>query len=1140
MAEVALGVIALVTAVKDMAELGSKIHESFAKASNNLRSARSLAEDVKVMLGDLQDFCECHHNDLQNSRTFRVELERLSRQLKTFEEEILPLVKPTPASRRRDRFIRAWDLWRKGAFVESRIRELKNEVKKIVKRYMMNEAMRTELKTDRISQSTIHGFQVVQRNIADLCLSTTAVLALNGSASSSPSSSQLDQGIVLFATSAPSSSAPILRTLPMINDEIVSTAYIKYQINNIVFKLETLSKLPLVFRADDSSVSSRLFTMVACSAENSMSVAQLRRHTVRLVTLIHDILEVSPSQTTITDGAISLTQLAIALSFLTMHHEAALVGDWNTKFLRMLMSVDSARPEYVAGLTLALVNHSMDLAKVDETHASIVEIEEACELTQRLPKSQNFQTLRSVVLRWYAAAILLVNNDRERSIDLARKSVRVLEDIVNIHPSEIQFRPDSTGTMQVDSDCLDQLPSDVPPVAIIQYASALRQLGVSLSVDPKLDESLRYLVLSTEILRRMSPSWISLHVLALETLVTSPASAQLVPETRLAYTNECAEHFRRLFPQNPIYYTRNLVLVLWVKADILHGLGREDEVLDDLKEATMLAKQLVQDAGLYAQALSNLSHQLHRLERFDDAAEARKQAVAMYQAPVHTQAERYYWLFLDLLKIGRHKEAAQAVAKSVTLYRILAVKDHDKWATRLGIVSSLQSRCLILQGDQDGALEAARESVRILEHLFPTDPDILDSLLDALYIIHQVFLHLNCQEETIATCSDARELYQALFAKITVSVNSDTSCADNLLRCQRLEAWRLLQSSRPSLALEYLEELLSMWTKAPSSADNQVTTNRTMTLLNDYAEIQHNLGHTDLALTAVRKARVIAEPYLADGVIFARMVWATLRCVFFTLGLCVDCDALLMAEDTLNLTRLSVVADDEVLVASLLAVAMAAIQSRSYQRAAEVSKEAVELCHKSNEMSLACWCYTSPLATSMTFLPCSLRLLSYSQANLGHISEALEDAREALKTAHKLKEKTILASLLCTTSCAEVEGNLASILIASGDLFGATSILEGSRNYISQRVDIGNGEFGALVSTLRALGILYCHQGRHVEGDAAAQECYRITKSLQRVFPSLYEQVCTSLRCELSIPIFQSLKKVREELNCEHQALVYL
>lgn len=33
MAEVALGVIALVTAVKDMAELGSKIHESFAKVS---------------------------------------------------------------------------------------------------------------------------------------------------------------------------------------------------------------------------------------------------------------------------------------------------------------------------------------------------------------------------------------------------------------------------------------------------------------------------------------------------------------------------------------------------------------------------------------------------------------------------------------------------------------------------------------------------------------------------------------------------------------------------------------------------------------------------------------------------------------------------------------------------------------------------------------------------------------------------------------------------------------------------------------------------------------------------------------------------------------------------------------------------
>ncbi|KAF5327838.1 hypothetical protein D9619_004386 [Psilocybe cf. subviscida] len=132
---VTLAVISLVTAARDIVEFGKKIHESFSKASKSLRTAKGLAEDIKEMLDDLAEFCEQNRDVLESSADFRTALKDLLVKLKGFERSVIPLLPSQETSRRS--FIRGWDTWRKSDVIETSTQELKHDVKKVVRRYMM-------------------------------------------------------------------------------------------------------------------------------------------------------------------------------------------------------------------------------------------------------------------------------------------------------------------------------------------------------------------------------------------------------------------------------------------------------------------------------------------------------------------------------------------------------------------------------------------------------------------------------------------------------------------------------------------------------------------------------------------------------------------------------------------------------------------------------------------------------------------------------------------------------------------------------------------------------------------------------------------------------------------------------------------
>lgn len=98
-----LAVVTLATAIKDIVEVGQKIHDSFAKVksniactnpvlwlwhcaqniyndtqvTNNLRSAQRVAKDIKEMAEEIKLFCQEYEDMLEHMNNFRLALHGL-------------------------------------------------------------------------------------------------------------------------------------------------------------------------------------------------------------------------------------------------------------------------------------------------------------------------------------------------------------------------------------------------------------------------------------------------------------------------------------------------------------------------------------------------------------------------------------------------------------------------------------------------------------------------------------------------------------------------------------------------------------------------------------------------------------------------------------------------------------------------------------------------------------------------------------------------------------------------------------------------------------------------------------------------------------------------------------------------------
>ncbi|KAF5319669.1 hypothetical protein D9619_008390 [Psilocybe cf. subviscida] len=169
-------------------------------------------------------------------------------------------------------------------------------------------------------------------------------------------------------------------------------------------------------------------------------------------------------------------------------------------------------------------------------------------------------------------------------------------------------------------------------------------------------------------------------------------------------------------------------------------------------------------------------------------------------------------------------------------------------------------------------------------------------------------------------------------------------------------------------------------------------------------------------------------------------------------------EALQVANEALQLARannLEPMANS--LVWALHAVAFTALSYGDHKCALEAAQEGCDVCASSDWQNIE--------GEHNAFIrPSMLAFRSSAEANLGRCQSALEYAHQAIHTSLDIRHKKL--DVLATTSeqsYMETRGNLADILLASGDLAQARQICEERRAYFSKRVDRRMGEYRELV-----------------------------------------------------------------------------
>ncbi|KAF5319492.1 hypothetical protein D9619_008421 [Psilocybe cf. subviscida] len=1090
--EVALGVIALATAVKDLVELGQKIHESFAKVSSNYHKAQSAAKDIKEMVDEIEFFCRSHKDVLDNLENFRLALLGLLSKFRNFDASILPLL-PRTGGRRRDRLTQAWDVWRNNHKVEEHILDLQSNIVKVMRKYMMASTMRIEAKQISNHEETIRGLTDVCTNVTQ-GLQVLAVVERNISAitpvtiphrlheSSETTGQEFNRSVIMFAQSSPSTSVPMLRMPNIITEEVATTVYIKAQINSIAKLVE---KMPTSIPASAQNSVTK-FAWAPIAEARSMSITHLRRHIVREVISVHDLLEIGHLQTiSIYNGAAALNNFSAALSILGMHHESTLALNWTIKLGRTLVNAFGDRnPYYGARLAIYLVNRSIDYSNGGDNTRSLQAIKEAYKIIQNLQNQYrgetHFQILHSDILLQYAQLV-----DNQQSVKMCTEAIHILEGILNTQAftqSQLHEGIIIERVVQPSPPFLDRLFFLAPPITAIQsYAVALQRLGAYLDTDGYRATVLDLVQLAIALRRKM----VSVHgheykeqlASALYLLVRGRTAHCIPEEGLIALAEECIQLLRELADKNPLFYARQLVSVLWVNAETLESLDRITEAIAIWEEVASLAGQIIQDAKLSADALDNLSDQFRFLERHDDAVRTGRLAITTYQDGVDTQALRYFNLSMDLRQLGRYKESAEAAQTSVTLYRCLVMGDPETWTDDLTEGLADLAYCLAALGDSSAALVAWTESLSMINNLDFLDTRTSGSLNNigtycATLNIHQKISHIleNEQEcpKVSSTTVQRLHLLSGLFPQ-----NADIT--QQLLLAEHSHAYNLFRVGRLQEAQQYIDNLLDTWSNKPETISESTMALWHATIINMKVDVFDAQGCTKQALLINQSMR-----------------------------------------DTVKLS----------------AVAFAALSHRNYRRAAEAAREGCDI------FTSAAW-QINESEYNILSRPSLFAMLASAEANLGNITVAVEYAHRAVDVSLEIRDRK--ADISATTAerfYMETCGSLAEILLVAGDLAQARQLCKERRAYFSKRVEKRMGEYRNLAPILRMLGILSCSEGRHEEGEAVAKELCKIMKMLGSAFPSLQEEVKIQLRRQTQVPILKVLDEMSEKLDCGHQECI--
>ncbi|KAF5323798.1 hypothetical protein D9619_012948 [Psilocybe cf. subviscida] len=1116
------------TSIKLLAQIVEEIHTSFVEVSEGLKTAQGQVGELKETTSQLRVYCERNLDVLERAPKLGDSINDLTTLLKSFLDDAVPLIPLSSPDR-----TKGWKAWKNHTKIEKGAQELNLAARQCYAAILM-------MVFDANEQAAMQQIADIKRKVSHL-MTGKGPLALTSSSSmkaielpSDSSSNGSDVAeLVLTRTSA---GTMIWKSPTPVQQQVISEIYLKYQIDSIADSLSGLSTLDLTYMVEPVESYVQPYAPVLTSMYSGSDIPTLQKDLMARALEIRNTLENEPSDVSIQEGAWDLVNLAIGLHYAGMSEEAAKMGKWTVSLFRTLVGADEAiYSPYLIHSLKHLSRYNEDIGNND---GALEAIEEAAEISKGLQTPTAPVEIRvqyGGVLSTYAHKMSSIRKDQKRAIELAEQSVKLMEDI-----NGIDFLPPSyervDGVVQVSRTFLTRLyqtsPSDQ---AIADYARALRELSNCLIADDQQQESLDAKLRALPILQDM-PSLLADDMdteLAgiLYELISQKCKSLLLPEKLLEYAEECVRIYRRHTDLNASMYGRCLCDALWEKANALNTLCRDSDALEVWKEIAEIAQQMMQDQAYYADALYQVSWSFRRLKRHEEAASVRTQSVLTYEAINNTttgsQANGHYDLCIDYQLARRFPEAVEAAKKAVDQYRVLAFTEADKWTRQIGQALSALANSLFSAGEHEAALNEGHESIQIFESLIKTDPECVKSYVYSLRVNIGLAITVNNESKAIERMDDVlRHMRQ-----LATDFPEEASLA--LLEAELDYGHNLDRLDRIQEARKYLEDLIAKWeVEEHPHVEKEAFANLHISALISYASILDNQGHTDLALVPIQKGTDIGKPFSETSPVLAgQTVGAMYRHAHLLVELGRYDEALVVAEETLKFNRETKMDNASHLVGTLHVVALAADHTHAYDRVVEVSQEAVDICKSADFVE---YCQTNP--RSFCLLSRSLQLLSSGQADSGNLELGFKYGQEAVHDAKALRANSRVASADVEQYYMEANGHLGAMYLANDKFAEARGTFEETRAYFTEKVKERNGQFGSLISILRRLGIIYCSEGKHEEGHAAAQEAKKYLDHLAEVFPGLHKLVHIDMRHELSTPSLQVLNRLKEKLSCEHQA----
>lgn len=432
-----------------------------------------------------------------------------------------------------------------------------------------------------------------------------------------------------------------------------------------------------------------------------------------------------------------------------------------------------------------------------------------------------------------------------------------------------------------------------------------------------------------------------------------------------------------------------------------------------------------------------------------------------------------------------------------------------------------------------------------IDNLFNVDTDTCSAVLEMYRLtlcIHPYLSYiLNNEDECLQVGSTDVHYLQQLSQ---ICPDNEDTCS-TLLWAEYCYAYNMFRIGRLQDVQQYIDHCAKMWsTKLYTSSSAEIARWHILmlTLRADALDAQ---GSTEQAWLINQETYNIVGQYAARSSYhpllyqFVKLMTQETRLqVIFG-----DTEAALQtAEAALRLYRIkepkSNFKNRLVRSHSLYAVSFAALSCQKYERAVEAATEGCKI-YSSPENSEV-WQNDQDGERDIFIRPSLFSMLASAEANLGNFAIALEYAHRAVDISLEIGNmKFYISATTAEQSYMETRGNLAGILLATGDFAQARKICEERKTYFSKRVKNRMGEYRELTPVLRMLGVLYCTEGYHEESGAAAKELSHIMTMLGRAFPSLQKQVKIRLRNQADRPVFKVLGEMSRKLDCTHQTELY-